>query len=169
MDMIPRVYDTERAVRMLGEDGQADFVMLNQMRVNPATGQPEVVNDLTSGRYNVRLNAGPSFKTAREQTATTLISLMQAAPMHQHLFLDLIIKNLDFKDSDKAAKRVAIAMGFEKDPDAPPPQPDPEQQLDMMNKQATLEGKLLLNEQRERDLVAEGGQVPQVPNPYGGQ
>ena len=162
VDMIPKVYNTQRAVQITGDDGESDFIVLNQY--DQVTGQ--VRNNITEGRYNVRVNSGPSFKTAREQTATSFIQLMGAVPMYAHLFLDFVLKNMDFKDADKAAKRVAVSLGFEQPEgeEGQPQQPDPQQVMEMQKQVADLEGKQLINAERQMNLLKKISEYSQTGN-----
>ena len=63
IDLIPKIYDTERSVRILGADGAEKYAKVNQ--IDPATGQ--VVNDLGRGKYDVAITGGPSSTTQRQE------------------------------------------------------------------------------------------------------
>ena len=81
IDLIPRIYDTQRAVRILGEDDSQDVVTLNQMQiVDPWTGEYSILNDMTVGKYDVRVSVGPSFATKRMEAAESMMQFIQAFP-----------------------------------------------------------------------------------------
>ena len=70
VDLIPKIYDTERVVRILGEDGSDDQVTINGPQIDPATGrpkmdektrQPKVIN-LQLGTYDAVVTTGPSWR-----------------------------------------------------------------------------------------------------------
>lgn len=120
VDAIPRVYDTERQIRILGEDGAEEFVTINQRGPD---GQ--IVNDLSVGRYDVVASTGPSFSTRREEARESMIAFMQAMPQAIPLVADLFAKYQDWPGGEEIAARfrkMAIAQGVTK----PDPQ-DPEE------------------------------------------
>src|SRR5690606_29311985 len=49
VDMIPRVFDTARVVRVLGADGGEKWKQLYQEVVDPQTGEKVVLNDISKG------------------------------------------------------------------------------------------------------------------------
>ena len=63
VDMIPRIYDTERVIRVLGEDGAESEVVLNQVIEDEESGEKVIVNDVSVGKYDVAVTVGPSYTT----------------------------------------------------------------------------------------------------------
>jgi hypothetical protein len=144
VDALPRVYDTERSVRVLGEDGETEFVTLNQR--DPMTGR--LVNDISAGRYDVVSSVGPAFSTRREEARESMLAFIQAYPAAAQIIGDLFAKAQDWPGNDEVSKRLrkqAIAMGVDEpeegDPPPPPPQPDPNMvlaQAEMAKAQAAM-------------------------------
>ena len=56
VDLIPRIYDTARIVRILGEDGSEEMVPLNQQFQDEKTGELKLY-DVTVGKYDVEVSA----------------------------------------------------------------------------------------------------------------
>jgi len=117
VDLIPRIYDTARTVRVLNVDGSSELVEINQEdnRINQSiidnqTGKKVIVNDLTVGKYDVVTDSGPSFLTKRMETADQLIQLVQAMPQMQQLIPDLIARNLDINDNEEIVARLRKQM-----------------------------------------------------------
>jgi hypothetical protein len=131
VDLIPRIYDTERQVRILGADGNEDFVVLNQTVVDPETGEEIIVNDLSKGRYDVSITTGPSYTTARQEAAAQLMDLLKIDPQIANAVSDLMVKWLDMPGAQELEKRlrlVGIKGGFiTPGPDDEMPQPTDEQ------------------------------------------
>jgi len=128
VDTIPRVYDTPRKVRILGEDGKTDFAAVNTW--DPQTGR--IINDLSQGRYDVVASTGPSFSTRREEGREFIMAAVQANPAVLDMGGDLLMGMMDAPGADELAKRFrkrAVAAGMaepeEGDPPPPPAQPDP--------------------------------------------
>lgn len=100
IDLIPKIYDTERAVRILGIDGSEKYA-----RVNQKGPDGQVINDLSRGKYDVTVTVGPSFSTQRQESAEVYTQLAQANPAIFPIAADLIFKSLDLPYSDQLAER----------------------------------------------------------------
>ena len=106
IDLIPRVYSTQRMVRILGPDGAPALV-----QVNGAEGGGGRVFDLGVGRYDLTVRAGPSFASRREEAASQMIELIRAYPPAAPLIGDLLARNLDWPGAEEVARRLARANG----------------------------------------------------------
>jgi hypothetical protein len=58
IDLIPKIYDTARSVRILGVDGAEKYVKINAPTQDPRTGEMVTQNDLTRGKYDVTVTVG---------------------------------------------------------------------------------------------------------------
>lgn len=113
VDLIPKIYDTERVVRVLGVDGGEKWVKINTIEYD-ANGQPQKVNDITTGKYDVAVSTGASYTTQRQEAAQTLMEMMQN-PQISPIVGDLLAKNLDIPNADELEKRLrkmGIKAGF---------------------------------------------------------
>lgn len=106
LDLIPRVMDTERVMRVIGEDGSTETVWLNKTEVDGATGKKHVLNDVSLGRYEVVSDVAPSFASQRSEALAFLTQLAQSSPDMQMISADLIAKNADFADAGELQKRL---------------------------------------------------------------
>lgn len=140
VDMIPRIYDTQRVVRILGEDGAERYETINKVVIDQQTGTPVKVNDLSQGKYDVVVTVGPSYSTRRVETAEQLTAVMQANPALGAVLSDLWVKSLDLVGGDEAIKRIRkmmIKQGLvepteEEAAEMPPQQPNPLEQVAQM-------------------------------------
>lgn len=144
VDLIPKVYSTERIIRILGEDGSSKDVPLNQ----PFEDQSGVMrlHDVRTGRYDVSVKAGPSFTSRREEAATQMIELLRAYPDAAPIIGDLLAKNLDWPGADEIAKRLEAML---------PPEARGEQQQGIdpaMQQQMQQMGEAL--QQMQQELAA---------------
>lgn len=130
--MIPIIYDTPRILRIVGEDDQQEMVGVNQQAFDDA-GQPFTVNDLTTGRYDVRVTVGPNYATRRQETREGMMQFVQAIPQAGAVAADLVAKAQEWPDADKIADRLkkALPPGIIGIEDLPPE----EQQQAMMQQQ----------------------------------
>lgn len=131
IDMIPTVYDTERVVRIVGEDEVEDYVT-----VNGVDEKKGIMVVLAKGAYDVTVTIGPAYATARQENIDKLMEATAALPVIQEVGADIIVKNLDIEDGDELRKRIRkkyIAAGLIQPTDeeaeemGPPPPPDPAQ------------------------------------------
>lgn len=130
VDIIPAVYGEREAVRILGEDMKEKVVKLTQEdgggEVNPETGERDLYN-LSVGKYDVEISAGPSFATQREETRETLIEIMRAVPGSAQFIGDVLLEHMDFQGADKVAKRLQMLLppNVQQAEGVVAPQPDP--------------------------------------------
>lgn len=110
IEMIPHVYNRQRVVRVLGDDGKPDLVTINERVVSPDDGVTKVLNDLTAGKYDVVVETGPSYTTQRQEAADAMTQLVQSFPDAAPILGDLIAKNMDWPDADKVAERLRYLL-----------------------------------------------------------
>jgi hypothetical protein len=113
IDLIPRIYDTERQVRIMQQDGETENVdinAVNQEVLDEQTGKPVLVNDLAMGKYDVATETGPAFATQRQESAQQIIELMTQSPEIAGLALDLVAKDLPILETKELTKRVRKQM-----------------------------------------------------------
>lgn len=117
-DMIPRVYDQEREVRILKEDGSTEMLAVNvpgEKQEMDKRGQPKPLYDLSAGEYDVVVTTGPSFASRRAESAAHMVELAKGVPMVGQVAPDLIVENMDFPGADQIAKRIKAAIGIDED------------------------------------------------------
>lgn len=111
IDLIPKVYSEPRILRVLGPGGEPSTVAVNQPP--PAAGQSDpnlAVYDLSAGKYDLTVEAGPSFTTRREEAANQMIELIRAFPEAAPVLGDLLAKNLDWPGADEIAERLKALL-----------------------------------------------------------
>ena len=115
IDLIPKVYSAPRIVRVLGATGEARLAPVNQQFSDGAAeaGKIEKIYDLTVGKYDLTVKAGPSFTSRREEAATQMLALIRAYPPAAPLIGDLLAKNLDWPGADEIAKRLTAMLPAE--------------------------------------------------------
>ena len=132
LDLIPKIYDTQRVMRIIGSDGQPDMTTINEQS---AIG--EVLNDVTVGEYDVVMDTGPGFQTKRQQAVENMMPLLTGNAELFKIAGDLVFRNMDFPGADVIADRLAamnpMAQIDEKS-DIPP-----EVQMKLAQSQQTIE------------------------------
>jgi len=114
VDLIPKIYDTQRVARIIGEDGDTKMV-----RVNPDQQQPvnkivdqlgiviEKIYNLSVGKYDVVAVTGPGYATKRQESLEAMGQMLQANPSLWAVAGDLFVKNMDWPGAQEMAKRFA--------------------------------------------------------------
>lgn len=110
LDRIPIVYDAERELRILGVDGEEDYKRVNQLVFDPGKGTTIRVNDMTSGKYDYYVKAGPSYSSMREEASEIYGEFVQKFPDLMGVAGDLIFKASDLPYSDEIAKRMQTLL-----------------------------------------------------------
>lgn len=145
VDLIPKIYDGARAVRILGEDNDEKVVQVNQMQQGEAPDGAVfqyLQNDLSVGKYDVTVETGPSFSTRRAEAADSMMTFINAVPQAAAAAGDLIAENMDWPGAEKIAerlRRIAVMNGIAepREGDAPPA-PNPEAEAKKMEMQADM-------------------------------
>lgn len=140
VDMIPRVYDTKRTVRILGEDGQEKMAVINGLLVRQDGEYP--LNDVTVGKYDVRISVGPSYSTRRQESVDGMMEFMRVFPAAAPMIGDLVARSQEWADAETIAERLAKAIPPElrDEQEGQAPQgPNPEQQMAMQAQQQAMQ------------------------------
>lgn len=98
---IPEIYDTERTIRIIGDEDEPKMVGINGKVVEK---QKQTFN-LSQGQYDVRVTTGPNFTTKRQESS----QLMQEVMKNPNLMAvagDLAFKYSDIAGADALAARL---------------------------------------------------------------
>lgn len=117
IDLIPKVYSTERVVRVIGQDGKPDKAPVNQQfqaqEEGPDGQVREVMKmyDLTAGKYDLTVKAGPSFSSRREEFVSMAVELIRGNPALQQILTPMIVKNFDIPEADEIVEKIEALSG----------------------------------------------------------
>jgi hypothetical protein len=114
VDLIPKIYDTQRIARIIGIDGETDSAMIDPNQPQPVrkiVDQAGVVikkiYNLGVGQYDVCVTTGPSYMTKRQESLDAMSQLLQGNPQLWAVAGDLFIKNMDWPGAQEMSKRFA--------------------------------------------------------------
>jgi hypothetical protein len=119
IDLIPKIYDSERTVRIMQEDETHQPVRVN-VPVMGNSGKPVLINDLNQGTYDVRVKIGPSYATRRAEAADAMLQFIQAVPQAASVAGDLVARNMDWPGADEIADRLKRMLPPQITGEAPP-------------------------------------------------
>jgi len=156
-NLIPKIYDTRRSIRILGEDGTEKFVQIN-----------DGVNDLNRGKYDLTITAGPSFATQRMEAAEAYVGLAQGNPQVMASAGDLIFKSMDLPFSDQIAERLRLTLpppiqaAINKDKPIPPEAQAALMQAEQAMQQVQMQGQMV--QQAAEEAQQQKGEADKAVN-----
>lgn len=117
VDLIPKIYDTKRIARIIGEDDEIDTATIDPNQPQAMTEKRDesgkVIEKIYNpgvGRYDVAVIVGPSYTTKRQEAAEAMTSMVQGNPQLWQVIGDLLVKNMDWPGADEMAKRLKATL-----------------------------------------------------------
>jgi len=112
VDIIPKIYDTERVARIVGIDGEVDMVKINPSQPEPvkkivdqAGNVIEKIYNPSVGTYDVMVTTGPGYMTKRQEALDAMGNILQTNPQLWQVAGDLFVKNMDWPGAQEMAAR----------------------------------------------------------------
>lgn len=179
VDLIPKLYDTRRIIRILGEDGESKSAIIDPQQqqssrqIETNNGIKEIYN-LGAGAYDVTVTVGPSYNTKRMEAAQVFTDLARSAtdPGSAAVMNYLAIKNSDVTSSDEATVMLKALLPPQvqsvEDGQAPIP-PEAMQQIQQMQQQSQMLQQEIQKVQQENQMLKIGVQEGQMKIQAGAQ
>ena len=113
VDMIPKIYDTQRIARIIGADGEVSMVKMDPSQEEPVRevrdqetgGLIEKIYNPGVGTYDVMVTTGPGYMTKRQEALDAMSQILQSNPQLWAVAGDLFIKNMDWPGAQEMADR----------------------------------------------------------------
>jgi len=113
VDLIPKIYDTQRIARIIGIDGETNMVKIDPTQAEPvkkivdqAGVVIEKIYNPSVGRYDVAVTTGPSYLTKRQEAMDAMAQILQGNPQLWAVAGDLFVKNMDWPGAQEMAARI---------------------------------------------------------------
>jgi hypothetical protein len=113
IDLIPKIYDTERIARIVGVDGEVSMVKINPDQPEPVKKIMdqdgiviEKIYNPSVGIYDVVATTGPGYMTKRQEALEAMAQILQGNPQLWAVAGDLFVKNMDWPGAQEMAKRL---------------------------------------------------------------
>lgn len=124
IDLIPKIYDTARVMKLLASDGTVEQSDNEQdsdsppVHIDPQArqayqeelnAQRQVVRRIFNpnvGKYDVQADVGPDFATRRDQAFNALMQVIEQDSNLINVIGDLMFSSADFPLADKVAERL---------------------------------------------------------------
>jgi hypothetical protein len=154
VDLIPKIYDTQRIARIIGEDGETKMVKINPEQEEPVKqivdDQGIVIEKIYNpgvGKYDVVATTGPGYATKRQEALEAMAQLLQGNPQLWAVAGDLFVKNMDWPGAQEMAKRFAktIDPKFLSDGDEDPALQAAQQQIQAMGQEMEQMHQMIQN------------------------
>ena len=114
VDLIPKIYDTQRIARIVGMDGKTKTVKIDPTQPEPVRKIQdengivlEKIYNPSVGKYDVAVTTGPSYYTKRQEAMAAMGEILQANPELWAVAGDLFVKNMDWPGAQEIAERLA--------------------------------------------------------------
>jgi hypothetical protein len=108
LDLIPKIYDTQRVMRIIGDDGKPDLVTINEAKQDEQ-GVYKVMHDMTVGQYDVVMETGPGYNSKRQAAVEAMMPLINGNQALFGIAGDLVFRNMDFPGAEIIADRLAAS------------------------------------------------------------
>jgi hypothetical protein len=161
VDLIPKIYDTQRIARIIGEDGETKMVKINPEQPEPVKKivdeQGIVIEKIYNpgvGKYDVVATTGPGYATKRQEALEAMAQLLQGNPQLWSVAGDLFVKNMDWPGAQEMSKRFAktIDPKFLEDGDEDPALQAAQQQIQAMGQEMEQMHSMLQNVQQSMEM-----------------
>lgn len=168
IDLIPRIYDTPRVIRILNEDGSDEEVKVNpdmaqpMQSVDKGQGEVERIFNPAVGQYDVIADTGPSYATRRDEAFEAMSVMMAQDPTFKTIAGDLYFRSASFPLADELAERFAKTIPPEIKGEAPPPElVQAQQQAQQLQSQLGEAMQALADAQTQLNDKAQANQINQ--------
>jgi hypothetical protein len=168
IDLIPKIYDTKRVIRIIGEDGEETFATIDPDQEQPLQKQPhptiadevQLIFNPGIGRYDVTVEVGPNYETRRQEAFNALTQIMSQDQELMKVAGDLLFKAADFPMAEEVAERLHRTIPPQILGEGPSPQEqDMEQKMQQMEQMinhlsAALQDARTGREQQDTNIKA---------------
>lgn len=159
IDLIPKVYSSARVLRVLGDDLEPQNVQVAPQDQREMVQQQAMqrgqeiarIYDLTAGKYDLVVKAGPSYASQREFAQAEIVEIIRAVPESASILGPMYLENSDWPGAKEAAEQMkAMAQG---------PQADPEAQKQMQAMSQALQQLQQENQQLKMDQTVKQAEL----------
>jgi len=104
-DLFPKLYDTERMIRILGEDEAPKVVKINAPYDANGQTKHHKVGGEGAGKYRAIVTMGRAFSTKRQESFDMMSQVLQGNPQLMPMIGDIMFRNSDMAGADQLAER----------------------------------------------------------------
>lgn len=149
---IQQHWTAERWIRVTDDENLAQFIKINGLGIDPATGQPTIQNALGSLDVDIVIDEGPDSITLMQDTYEAVMNLAKSGAQIPPEVIIEISPNLDSRTRKRLVEKIEAAR-----------QPGPAQELELAGAKAKIDetsSKTALNMANARKAM-----MPDMPGP----
>ncbi len=134
IDLIPKIYDTPRVIKILSQDGKEQNVKLDPESKEAYQGgdeheqEAQAIFNPNVGKYEVEADIGPAYATKRQEAFNAFQQIASQNPQLMSILGDLLFKAADFPMADELAERMRRMVPEQALKDGPSPEAQKMQQ-----------------------------------------
>ena len=138
LELVRHIYDTERVIRILAEDGTESHVLIDPNATQAHQPAPNGRDDVSGvfnpnvGIYEVVSDVGPDYATQRQEAFQAIADILKQAPELVAKIGDLLFRVADFPLADQIAERLKPGLP-----------PEAQQAIQTLQKQLQQGNKML--------------------------
>ena len=121
-EVVPKIYDTEREIEILGEDEKQKVITINAMYTDEGGKQRHY--KVKDAKMSYVVTMGQAFDSKRAESFDTMQNVLQAAPQLLNIIGDVFFRQSDLAGADEIADRLHAMLPpqLQKSDDGIPPQ-----------------------------------------------
>jgi hypothetical protein len=124
VNMIGRIYnDIDKVVRVLGEQDGFEYITVNNLVIDPESGEVNILNDVSKNKYDYIVEASSNFKTKRRENVANFFQMLQLAqnnPAVSAFIMSEIARNMDIDNAPGLAEKFLQLSGLAGAQGSPP-------------------------------------------------
>lgn len=148
IDLIPKIYDTERVIKMMGEDGVETEVLIDPeakeaylMEQKTTSEKVKTIFNPNVGKYAVEADVGPGYATKRQEAWNAFTQIVSQNQALTNVIGDLMFENADFPGAKELAKRMRRMVPKQALGEGPSPE-EQQLQIALQSQQGMVNGLL---------------------------
>lgn len=110
VELIPVIYDTPRAVRIIGAGNEEKIVRVNEIFTKDGEERAFFLNQ---GEYSVGTSAGPAYASRKQAALEQLIAMSNGNPGVLPFIQDIIVGQLDFEGAERVEARLKKVLAIQ--------------------------------------------------------
>jgi hypothetical protein len=129
MDLIPKIYDTPRVIKILGEDGKESEIQIDpKAQAAYAKEQQQAADKVSAifnpnvGKYSVQSDIGPAYATKRQEAFNAMTQIATSDKQFLGIAGDIYFENGDFPGAQAIAERYSRIVPAAVKGEAPSPE-----------------------------------------------
>lgn len=158
LSLVEQFYNDEREFRITGDDGENEFVTVNQF--DPVTGA--YLNDVTAMQADFVVSESDFRETVRQAMFESMMEMIGKLPGEIALkFLDMVFELSDLPKKDEMVKRIRMVNGMP-DPEESPEEKQAREESEAQEQELAMRERIGMIESTEADTAEKQARVQEI-------